>query len=324
MKTGMRKLMVATGIALALGLSAAHAAQVTFPEKPIRLVIGSAPGSGPDIVSRALSDRLSRAWGQRIVVDARPGVAGILSADLVSRSAADGYTWMMLTSQLFVATSVYSNLKFELDKDFSSISLIGTVPFVLVVNPQVPAKSLRELIELAKKSQLRYGSAGTGASEHLSGVLFTRLTGTDMLHVPYKGVAQAIADTMAHEVHLTYAVLPAVLPMIQAGRVRPLGVTSPKRAGLLPDVPAIGELVPGYQMFGWYSLVAPVGTPMPILERISAEVIKAVKDPEFGEQLKSLGIDTVGGTRAELDQFRREERKRITELVKGAGVEIKH
>src|SRR5688500_6487119 len=164
-----------------LAFSTAHAAQAPgYPERPVRLVIGSAAGSGPDIISRVMGERLARAWGQRIVVDARPGAAGTISADLVSRAPADGYTWMMLTSQLLVATSVYPDLKFNLARDFASISLIGTVPFVLVVNPQVPAKSIRELVELAKKSPgaLRYGSAGTGASEHLSGVLFTRLTGT--------------------------------------------------------------------------------------------------------------------------------------------------
>ncbi|OGA37438.1 MAG: hypothetical protein A3G24_05255 [Betaproteobacteria bacterium RIFCSPLOWO2_12_FULL_62_13] len=232
---------------------------------------------------------------------------------------------MMLTSQLFVATSVYPNLKFNLDKDFASISLIGTVPLVLVVNTEVPAKSIGELIAIAKKTPgaLRYGSAGAGATEHLSGFLFTRLTGTDMLHVPYKGVAQAIADTVAKEVHLTYAVLPAALPMIQSGRVRALGVTSPKRAALLPDVPSIGEAIPGYQMFGWYSLVAPKGTPEEILAKVSTEVVKAVKEPEFGERLKALGIDIVGGSRSVLDSFRREERKRISELVKASGVDVK-
>ena len=163
-------------------------------------------------------------------------MAGVLSAELALRAAPDGYTWMILTSQLFIATMVYPNVKFNLDKDFASISLIGTVPFVLVVNPELPAKSIRELIEVAKKTPLRYGSAGAGATEHLSGVLFTRLTGTDMLHVPYKGVAEALAATMGKEVNLTYGVLPAVLAMVQAGRVRALGVTSPKRAALLPDV----------------------------------------------------------------------------------------
>ena len=156
--------------------AAAAAAQPAYPTKPIRLIIGSAPGSGPDIISRLVGERLYQSWGQRIVVDSRPGVAGIISAELALRANPDGYTWMMLTSQLFVATSVYPDLKFNLDKDFVAIALIGTVPFVQMVNPQVPANSIQELIALAKKSpgKLRYGSAGTGASEHLSGVLFTR------------------------------------------------------------------------------------------------------------------------------------------------------
>jgi tripartite-type tricarboxylate transporter receptor subunit TctC len=320
------KLLAAIAIPAALAVSAAHAAQTAYPEKPIRLIIGSAPGSGPDIIARLVANRLYTEWGQRIVVDSRPGVAGIISAELALRANPDGYTWMMLTSQLFVATSVYPNLKFNLDKDFASIALIGTVPFVLMVNPQVlPAASLRELIDLAKKKPggLRYGSAGTGASEHLSGVLFTRMTGTDMLHVPYKGIAQAISDTLAGEVHLTYAVYPAARPHLQSGRLRALGVTTPKRSPALPNVPAIAEAVPGYAMFGWYSLVAPIGTPDAILARVSTEVVKAAKEPAFGEKLKFLGIEVVGGARAQLDAFRRSERKRITEVVKAAGVSVR-
>jgi tripartite-type tricarboxylate transporter receptor subunit TctC len=304
-------------------VSAVHAAQPAYPDKPIRLVLGSAAGSGPDIISRALADRLYGAWKQRIVVDARPGVAGILSAELVLHAPTDGYTWMMLTSQLMVATEVYPNVKFDLDKAFASISLIGSVPFVLVVNADLPAKNLRELIELAKKTPLRYGSAGTGASEHLSGVLFTKLSGTEMLHVPYKGVPQALADTMAKEVHLTYGVVPAVISAIQAGRVRALGVTSPKRNGLLPDVPSISEALPGYQTLGWYSVTSPVGTPESVLATASAAVQKACKEPQFGEQLKGLGLDMACTTRAELDAFRRQQRKQIHEVVKMAGVDAK-
>jgi tripartite-type tricarboxylate transporter receptor subunit TctC len=304
--------------------SAAQPAKSAWPDKPIRLVLGSAAGSGPDIISRLMAERLYGVWGQRVVVDPRPGVAGILSADIVTRSGADGYTWMMLTSQLLVATNAYTNHKVNLARDFSSISLIGSVPFVLVVNPQVPAKTIGELIDLAKKSQpnLRYGSAGTGASEHLCGVLFNRLTGTNMLHVPYKGVGQAVADTVAREVHLTYGVLPAVLSMVQAGRVRALGVTTRKRAVLLPDVPTIAESVPGYENFGWYSIVAPTGTPQAILDKVNAEMVKAVKEPAFGEQLKGLGIDIIGSSRAELDAFRADQTRRIAELVKAAGVSL--
>jgi tripartite-type tricarboxylate transporter receptor subunit TctC len=320
------KLLAAIAIPVALSLSAAHAQQAsTFPDKPIRLIIGSAPGSGPDILSRVLAESLYKVWGQRIVVDSRSGVAGVISAELALRANPDGYTWMMLTSQLFVATSVFPDLKFNLDKDFVSIALIGTVPFVQMVNPQVPAKSIPDLIALARKSpgQLRYGSAGTGASEHLSGVMFTRMTGTEMLHVPYKAIAQAIADTLANEVQLTYAVLPAARPHIDAGRLRPLGVTTPKRAPLFPDVPSISETVPGYAMFGWYSLVAPIGTPNAILGKVSAEVVKAVREPEFAERHKGLGVEVIGGGRAELDKFRSAERKRITELVKAGGMQVK-
>jgi tripartite-type tricarboxylate transporter receptor subunit TctC len=320
------KLISRAVMALAMwAVPAAHAAQGAYPEKPIRLIIGSAPGSGPDIAARLVGDHLYGVWGQRVVVDARPGVAGIISAELALRANADGYTWMMLTSQLFVATSVYPNLKFNLDKDFVSIALIGTVPFVQMVNPQVPAKSISELIALAKKQpgKLRYGSAGAGASEHLSGVMFTRMTGTDMLHVPYKGIPQAILDTLAGEVQLTYAVYPAARPHVESGRLRAIGVTTPKRSPALPDVPAISEVVPGYAMFGWYSLVAPKGTPEAILAKAGAEVVKAVQQPAFGERLKVLGIETIGGGRKELDAFRSSERKRITELVKASGVEIK-
>ena len=317
----IKTLAAAAAVSAALVAPAAPAAE--YPEKPIRLIIGSAAGSGPDIISRTVGDRLYKEWGQRIVVDARPGVAGVISAELALRAAPDGYTWMMLTSQLFVATSVYPDLKFNLDQDFSSIALIGTVPFVQMVHPELPVKSVRDLIDYAKKKpgELRYGSAGTGASEHLCGVLFTNLTGTKMLHVPYKGVAQAIADTMAREVHLTYAVLPAARPHIETGRLRAIGVTTPKRSPSLPDVPAIAESVPGYQMFGWYSLVAPKGTPEPVLAKASAEVVKIVKEPAFQEKLKTLGVEVVGGTRKELDDFRRGERKRITELVKSSGVD---
>lgn len=320
----MRHFLPKTAIAVFSMSFAAGAAQAAWPDKPIRLVIGSAAGSGPDIVSRVMAERLYGVWGQRVVVDPRPGVAGILSADIVTRSAADGYTWMMLTSQLLVATNAYTNHKVNLAKDFASISLIGSVPFVLVVNPQVPAKTVGELIDLAKKSSpnLRYGSAGTGASEHLSGVLFNRMTNTSMLHVPYKGVGQAVADTVAREVHMTYGVLPAVMSMVQAGRLRALGVTTRKRAALLPDVPTIAETVPGYENFGWYSIVAPTGTPQDVLAKVNAEMVKAVKEPAFGEQLKGLGIEAIGSSRAELDAFRVDQTKRISELVKAAGVSL--
>jgi tripartite-type tricarboxylate transporter receptor subunit TctC len=307
-----------------LAASAAYAAQPAFPDKPIRLIIGSAAGSGPDIMARLIADHLYGVWGQRVVVDTRPGVAGILSAEHALRSERDGYTWMMLTSQLFVATSVYPNLKFNLDKDFVSISLVGLVPWVQTISPQLPANSVAELIALAKKSpgRLRYGSGGPGSGEHFATVMFTQAAGIDMLHVPYKGVAGALLDTIANEIQMQFAVYPAAWPQVSSGRLRGIGVSTAKRAPGLPNVPAIAETLPGFVNFGWYSIVAPKGSPAAILNKASAEIVKAAREPAFGERLKVLGIEIIGGGRKELDDFRSAERKRVTEIVKVSGITI--
>ena len=319
------KLLAVVALITLTTAPAAPAAQPAFPDKPIRLIVGSAPGSGPDIIARLLADHLYGVWSQRVVVDSRPGVAGIISAELALRANPDGYTWMMLTSQLFVATSLYPDLKFDLDRDFMSVALIGIVPLVLIVNPQLPVRSVAELIALAKKSpgKLRYGSAGTGGGEHLTGVLFERMSGTEMLHVPYKGIPQAIADVMAGELQLAFAVYPAAKPHVDSGRVRALGVTSHRRSPGLPDVPAIAEIVPGYATFGWYGIVAPKGSPKAVVDRASAEVIKATQEAVFGEKLKTLGVEITARGPGEMDAFRVNERRRLTELIKASGVSIK-
>ena len=325
-RTRMRKTsLAAIAIAAMLVGPAAQAAQPTaYPDKPIRLIIGSAPGSGPDIMARLIADHLYGVWGQRVVVDTRPGVAGILSAEQALRANPDGYTWLMLTSQLFVATSVYPGLKFNLDTDFDSVSLVGLVPWVVTISPQLPANSVSELIALAKKSpgKLRYGSGGPGSGEHFATVQFTHMAGIDMLHVPYKGVAGALIDTIANEIQMQFAVYPAAWPHVSSGRLRAIGVGTAKRAPGLPNVPTIGETVPGYVNFGWYSIVAPKGTPTAVLNKASAEIVKAAREPLFGERLKTLGIEIIAGGRKELDDFRRSERKRVTEIVKASGITI--
>ena len=319
------KLLAALAIPALVAVPASHAAQPVFPDKPIRLIIGSAPGSGPDIMARLIADHLHGVWGQRVVVDARPGVAGIISAEQALRANPDGYTWMMLTSQLFIATSVYPNLTFDLDKDFVSVSHVGLVPWILSVNPQLQAKSVADLIALAKKSpgKLRYGSGGPGSGEHFTTVMFTHLAGINMLHVPYKGVAQALLDTIANEIQLQFAVYPAGKPHVDSGRLRALGVSTANRAPGLPNVPAIVETVPGYVTFGWYSIVAPKGTPQAVLVKASAEIVKAAREPAFGERLKVLGIEIIAGGRKELDDYRAKERKRVTELVKATGISVR-
>jgi len=317
-------MLAAVAIPALLAASAAGAAQPVFPDKPIRLIIGSASGSGPDIMARLIADHLYGVWGQRVVVDTRPGVAGILSAEQALRANPDGYTWLMLTSQLFVATSVYPNLTFNLDKDFDSVSLVGLVPWVVTTSPQLPAKSVSELIALAKKSpgKLRYGSGGPGSGEHFATVMFTNAAGIDMLHVPYKGVAGALLDTIANEIQMQFAVYPAAWPHVSSGRLRGIGVSTAKRAPGLPNVPTIAETLPGFVNFGWYSIVAPKGSPAAILNKASAEIVKAAREPAFGERLKVLGIEIIGGGRKELDDFRRSERERVTEIVKISGITI--
>jgi tripartite-type tricarboxylate transporter receptor subunit TctC len=318
------RLLATVAIPALMAISAAYAAQPAFPDKPIRLIIGSASGSGPDIMARLIADHLYGVWGQRVVVDTRPGVAGILSAEQALRANPDGYTWMMLTSQLFVATSVYPGLKFNLDTDFDSVSLVGLVPWVVTISPQLPANSVSELIALAKKSpgRLRYGSGGPGSGEHFATVQFTHMAGIDMLHVPYKGVAQALLDTIANEIQMQFAVYPAAWPQVNSGRLRAIGVGTAKRAPGLPNVPTIGETVPGYVNFGWYSIVAPKGSPAAVLDKASAEIVKAAREPLFGERLKTLGIEIIAGGRKELSEFRAAERKRVTEIVKATGISI--
>jgi tripartite-type tricarboxylate transporter receptor subunit TctC len=318
------RLFAAVAVPALIASSGAYAAQPAFPDKPIRLIIGSAPGSGPDIMARLIADHLYGVWGQRVVVDTRPGVAGILSAENALRSERDGYTWMMLTSQLFIATAVYPDLKFNLDTDFDSISLVGLVPWVVTLNPQLPANSVSELIALAKKSpgKIRYGSGGPGSGEHMATVMFTHMAGIDMLHVPYKGVAPALIDAIANEIQMQFAVYPAAFPHVSSGRLRAIAVSTAKRAPGLPNVPTIADTLPGFVNFGWYSIVAPKGAPAPILAKASAEIVKAAREPAFGERLKVLGIEIIAGGRKELDDFRRDERKRLTELVKATGISI--
>jgi len=317
-------LLATVAITALMAASAAYAAQPAFPDKPIRLIIGSAPGSGPDIMARLIAEHLYGAWGQRVVVDTRPGVAGILSAEQALRANPDGYTWLMLTSQLFIATSVYPNLTFNLDKDFDSVSLVGLVPWVVTISPPLPVSSVSELIALAKKSpgRLRYGSGGPGSGEHFATVMFTHTAGIDMLHVPYKGVAGALIDTIANEIQMQFAVYPAAWPHVSSGRLRAIAVSTAKRAPGLPNVPTIADTMPGFVNFGWYSIIAPKGTPAAVLNKASAEIVKAAREPAFGERLKTLGIEIIAGGRKELDDYRTIERKRLTELVKATGISI--
>ncbi len=311
--------------ALVLGsvaTSAAAAVAQGYPARPIRIIVMSGPGSGPDIVSRLIGSKLTEAWGQQVVVDNRAGANGIIGAEIGARAAPDGYTLLMVTSQAAIVAAMFEKLNYDLVRDFSPISLLASTPFAMVVHPSVPATSVKELVALAKAKpgELRYGSTGAGSPSHLATEIFKSMTGIDLFHVPYKTVSPALTETMAGEVQLTIQVVPSVLPMVKAGKLRALGVTSLKRTSLAPDLPTISESVAGYQVMGWYGLVAPARTRTEIISKLNAKLVEELKTAEFRERLSGLGAEPLGTTPQEFAAHIRAEVEKMRKAVKAAGV----
>jgi tripartite-type tricarboxylate transporter receptor subunit TctC len=265
--------------------------------------------------------KFTEAWGQQVIVDTRPAATGIVGAEIASRAAPDGYTLLIVTSQAVIVSVMYDKLNYDLVKDFAPISLMASTPFILAVNPAVPAHSVKELIALAKSKpgELRYGSGGTGSPPHLSVELFRSMTGIDVLHVPYKGVTPAMVDTVAGQVQFLISVIPAVLPTVKSGKLRALGVTSAKRSALVPDIPTIAETVPGYEFIGWYGLAAPAKTPQAILAKLNAELVKALKSPEFADRFSALGAEPIGSTQKELAAYLPVQIEKMRKAVQDSG-----
>lgn len=310
---------VALTVTLAMGAVPLVSAQ-SYPAKPIRIVVTGA-GSGPDIMARLVGQHLTQAWGQQVLADARPGASGRIAAEHVARSPADGYTLMIATSQFAIGAALYEKLPYDSIKDFAPIVLMASTPFVLVVHPAVPARSVKELVALAKSrpGELHHGSSGPGSPPALAAQRFKTLTGTDMLHVPYKGGSQAVVDTVAGQIHLTFAVVPAVLPVVKQGKLRGLGVTSLKRTPLAPDLPTVSETVAGYEVIGWYGLVAPARTPSEIIARLNGEIVKALQTPEFRERLVGMGADVIGSTPQQFAAYLPEQIEFNRQLIKESG-----
>ena len=289
---------------LALGFAAMSAAGIAadsakaYPMRPLRIVVPNTAGSGLDAVSRLVGRMLTDAWGQQVVIDNRPGASGNIAMEIASRAAPDGYTLIMITSQQPIVFAMFEKLHYDLIKDFAPISLLASTPFILVVNSAVAATSIPELIALAKAKpgQLSFGTPGSGTSAHLATEMFRSMTGINIVHVPYKGTTPVVTDTISGQLQLTTLVATAILPAIRTGRVRGLGVTSPKRTSLAPDLPAISEFVPGYEWTGWYGLAAPAGTPREIIAKLSAVQLKALQTAEFRERLAHVGADPLGTT----------------------------
>lgn len=292
-----------------------------YPLKPIRMIILSTPGSGPDIVGRLVGARLTESWGQQVVIDPRPGASGIIGAELAARAAPDGYTLAIATTQAAIVSVMFDKLNFDLVKDFAPISLMASTPFLLVVNPGMPVKTIADFVAMAKAKpgELRYGSGGSGSPPHLAAELFKHMTGIDVQHVPYKGVTPALTDTIAGQVHMTISVVPAALAHMRSGRVRALGITSAKRSEVVPEVPAIGETIAGYEYIGWYTLLAPAKTPGTIVNRLNGEVVSALKTSSVREKLADLGAEPIGSSVREATEFIPVQMARLRELVRLSG-----
>ncbi len=300
----------------------AAGAAAAYPGRPIRVIVPSAPSSGPDIIARLIGSKLAEAWGQQVVTDNRAGAAGTIATEIAARATPDGYTLELVTSQTLIAGLFFEKPPYNLIGDFSHICLIASTPYVLVANPSVAATSVKELIALAraKPGTLHYGSSGTGGALHLTGEMFKSMAGIDLVHVPYKSVVFAMIDVMGGQVQLAFSVVPAALPAIKQGKLKALGVTTAKRTPLAPDLEAIAETVPGYEMIGWYGLVAPLKTPDGIIARLNAEIVKALKSAEIKEKLQALGADPIGTTPREFASFLLVETEKTRKTIKASGI----
>src|SRR3954469_6857398 len=297
----------------------------TYPSKPVTIIVPFTAGGNTDAFARMVGDELDKALGQRFLVENKPGAGGNLGAAAVAHAQPDGYTLGMGTvSTHAINPSLYKKLPFDADKGFAPISLIATLPNVLVVNPSIPAKSVPELIELLKAEPEvhTYVSSGLGTSPHLGAELFATRTGTKMTHVPYKGSGQSIMDVVAGHVDMVFDNIPTAAQQAKAGKVRALAVTSLERAPLLPDVPAMAEFLPGFEATSWHGMFAPGGTPKEIVDKVSTEIQRIMKLPHIQERMQSMGATPVGNTPEEFTQHISVERKKWAEVVKASGVTL--
>ena len=313
-------------LALVLALAGAPAWAQGYPAKPVRLVLPYPPGGGSDTIARPLAQRLSESLGQQVVVDNRGGGGGAIGMEHVAKAAPDGYTIVMaLTAQLAVNPSLYRKLPYDPVKDFAPITLLAQGPYVLVVHPSVPAKSVKELVALARKrpNDLAYASSGNGSGGHLAAELLKSMTGGEMLHVPYKGGGPALVDLIAGQVQVLFSTWASGRGHIQSGRIRALAVSTAKRPRAIPHLPTVAEAgVPGYDAGVWYALLAPAGTPAKIVDRLNREVLGVLKSPEYSKLLFDSAIDPSGSTPQALADYIRSESAKWAKVVKAAAIRI--
>lgn len=308
-----------TVVAALAAASGVHAQE--YPVKPIRIILPFAPGAGTDLLARLLAQRFTAAWGQPAVVDNRAGAGGNIGAELVVRSPPDGHTLLMTTASLTVNVTLYPKLPFDLRRDLMPITQVGSAPIVIVVHPSVPAKNLKELLALAKtrKEGLNFGSNGTGTTSHLAGEWMAQISGLKFVHIPFKGASAAMTSLLGGEVDIGFPSTTSARPLIAANKLRGLAVTTVRRAAVLPDLPTVASVFPGFDVDNWFALWAPAGTSPAIINKVQAEVVKSLTHPDVKAYVTREGVEPVGSTPAELAAHINREIEKYARIIKLSG-----
>ena len=320
-----RRILQASAAGSIVAFAPAAQAQTNFPNKPIRLIVPFAAGGTTDILGRVAAAELSKAFGTQAIVENRSGAGGNIGAEVVAKAAPDGYTLLVCTVGTHgINQALYNKLPFDPVKDFEPVTLLATVPNVLVVHPSVKANNVTELIALAreKPGKLNYASSGNGTSIHLSAELFKSMTRTFMTHIPYRGSAPAITDLMGGQADLMFDNLPTALPFIKSGKLRALGVTTTKASVALPGVPPIADTLPGYEASSWFGIVAPAGTPKDIVQKINQALAKALQNPDVRERLINQGAEPIGNTPEQFGDYIKAELLKWSKVVKASGAKV--
>lgn len=312
----------ACAVTLMLAWHVPAVAQTAYPAKPIRLILPFPPGGSTDIVARLLGQKLTESWGQPVLVENRPGAGGNIAAETAARAAPDGYTLFQVNVANAIGATLYPKLTYDLITSFAPVIQLATTPYVLLAHPTVPAKNAKELIALAKArpGQLNYASAGGGSATHLSGELLKTMGGVNIVHIPYKGTGPAVTALLSGEVDLYFATVPAALPLVEAKKLRALGVTSARRSPLMSEVPAIAEAgLKGYETSTWHGILAPASTPPDVVVKLNAEIARILAQPAVKERLLGQGLDPVGGTPEQFGAYLKAEIAKWAGVVKASG-----
>ncbi len=317
-------LVLAAVGSLNIATQAADAAQLAphanYPNRPVRYVVGGTVGGGADSLARAIAQKLGELWGQQVIVDNRPGGGGIVASEIVAKSPPDGYNLLMAFTSHVTNPSLYPKLSYDAVKDFAPVTMIATIPNILVVHPTVAADSVPALVTLAKKKQLSFASTGSGASTHLAGVLFAHMSGAKLLHVPYKGAAPAITGVMSAETDMMFATMLSILPQVKSGRLRGLAVTGARRSAAAPDLPTISESgLAGYEANAWFATYVVAGTPATLVQRLNSEIVKIMAAPEVRNRLTAQGAEVSTSTPDELGHYTRSEVQRWQRVIRESG-----